>query len=619
MRYISFSPYFSGLSNIIMSYEIFLSIAHITRRKVILPPDVWMLFHSKDYNIKDWKKKDYVDLWEIFDKDVIIKEFDCIDFYDVPEFQGKFERLESERSYTGNISNVFNSRELISLEFKASDHILFTGENYSDKSWICSNCNVTHTEDPDFFDFCQGRESINLNNYGHKFLHFEKNLFGHYWYDVYAGTSTERNELKNKINRCFRYENKLYDLSDRVKEKIGDYNSVHIRRNDFLDVRPESNESISDSGKIIDRFYTFFETSKPLYIATDEKDLSFFDGVREKYDIYFYSDFDFDLTSLERDVMDQVICSNSTLFFGTYMSTYTKRINVMRGLDGKQADDDIWINLLIESKDRVDVGFINPWKLNNDKRWHWHQSSHPQWKYERNGKYVNQSNLLVLSTHYDPECQPPRFNKVPFKKIKLHDKLYSDLYDEYSDMNFDTKLSEVNYHPEYGRCVGGTSNIKTEPYLMKDEISEDFRKKGYDILTPIMEEWTGIELTPSWAYGIRSYPDGSVLGLHRDRINTHVLSCIIYVDKKSSRNWALDFYDHEYNHHEVFFEKGDVLLYESLCVHGRQTPFEGEYYRNMYFHWRPSVWEEQIIHQKYSNLRLTFKNEKDLLKYYSKA
>ena len=162
MRYISFSPYFSGLSNIIMSYEIFLSIAHITRRKVILPPDVWMLFHSKDYNIKDWKKKDYVDLWEIFDKDVIIKEFDCIDFYDVPEFQGKFEQLESERSYTGNISNVFNSRELMSLEFKASDHILFTGENYSDKSWICSNCNVTHTEDPDFFDFCQGRKSNRL-------------------------------------------------------------------------------------------------------------------------------------------------------------------------------------------------------------------------------------------------------------------------------------------------------------------------------------------------------------------------------------------------------------------------------------------------------------------------
>ena len=84
MKYLSFSPYFSGLSNIIMSYELLLSIAYITKRKVILPPDVWMLFHSKCYNHNDWKKKDYVDVWEFLDKDIVTKEFDCIDFYDVP-------------------------------------------------------------------------------------------------------------------------------------------------------------------------------------------------------------------------------------------------------------------------------------------------------------------------------------------------------------------------------------------------------------------------------------------------------------------------------------------------------------------------------------------------------
>ena len=129
MRYLSFSPYFSGLSNIIMSYEILLSIAYITKRKVILPPDVWMLFHSKCYNQKDWKKEDYVDIWEILDKDVITREFDCIDFYDVPEFQGKFEQLESERSYTGNISNVFNFKALKFSKFN-----------------LLLSCRITHDE-----------------------------------------------------------------------------------------------------------------------------------------------------------------------------------------------------------------------------------------------------------------------------------------------------------------------------------------------------------------------------------------------------------------------------------------------------------------------------------------
>ena len=55
-KYISFSPYFSGLANIIMSYEIFLSIAAITGRKVILPPDCWMLFICESQNKKDWKE-----------------------------------------------------------------------------------------------------------------------------------------------------------------------------------------------------------------------------------------------------------------------------------------------------------------------------------------------------------------------------------------------------------------------------------------------------------------------------------------------------------------------------------------------------------------------------------
>ena len=112
MKYLSFSPYFSGLSNIIMSYELLLSIAYITKRKVILPPDVWMLFHSKCYNHNDWKKKDYVDVWEFLDKDILTKEFDCIDFYDVPEFQGKFEQMETERSYTGNIGGTIDGSDI---------------------------------------------------------------------------------------------------------------------------------------------------------------------------------------------------------------------------------------------------------------------------------------------------------------------------------------------------------------------------------------------------------------------------------------------------------------------------------------------------------------------------
>ena len=55
-KYISFSPYYSGLANVIMSYEMLFAAAYLTKRKVILPPDVWLLFISESHD-----KKDYID------------------------------------------------------------------------------------------------------------------------------------------------------------------------------------------------------------------------------------------------------------------------------------------------------------------------------------------------------------------------------------------------------------------------------------------------------------------------------------------------------------------------------------------------------------------------------
>ena len=119
----------------------------------------------------------------------------------------------------------------------------------------------------------------------------------------------------------------------------------------------------------------------------------------------------------------------------------------------------------------------------------------------------------------------------------------------------------------------------------------------------------------AWAYGVRSYTPNSILHLHRDRCDTHVLSCIIFVDQDSEVNWPLDFYDHEYKHHQVEFEPGDVLFYESLCVHGRATPFKGNYYRNMYFHWTPTDW----VKEEYRDMKCAFKDDEEIRNLYTKS
>ena len=376
MKYISFSPYFSGLANVIMSYEIAFAIAYVTKRTLILPPKTWLLFISESQ-----EKDGFSDIWKVFDKDYVKSQIKCIDYYDVPEFQGKFDLIQGEKSFTKNLSKHVDSVKDIDFvtEVKAEVycvndvHTVFTTEPYLNE---------------DFKDFCQGRNVLNLSEIKEKFIHFENNLFGHYWYHVYPGDENERNMMKQKINNCFRYVPRLYNLASKVKDNIGSYNAVHVRRNDFLDARKDELNPVSNKENLLNMLKVFFNPSIPLYISTDEKDLSFFDEVEKEYEIYFYENFDFDLEKIDNDVIEQVICSQAENFYGTYLSTYTSRINVMRGIERRQADDDVGINYY-PYDNRQDTRTANPWKFNPDKRWHWNSSSHPQWKIERNGRYVD--------------------------------------------------------------------------------------------------------------------------------------------------------------------------------------------------------------------------------------
>lgn len=215
----------------------------------------------------------------------------------------------------------------------------------------------------------------------------------------------------------------------------------------------------------------------------------------------------------------------------------------------------------------------------------------------------------------DNSIRPPRIAEFPFKKIKVPEKLYGEIMEEYSKMNFLEKDNDSEYSPEYDAYTCGAISIENSksPYTYINRIGANLYDKVYQTLTPMIEEWSGVELEKTWGYGIRSYVNNSVLHLHRDRIDTHIISCIIFIDDKSIDRWPLDFFDHDYNHHQVRFEPGDMLFYESLCVHGRITPFSGEYYRNMYFHWKPKNWSYEHLQK----MPVMFKNEIQLKYFYS--
>lgn len=111
----------------------------------------------------------------------------------------------------------------------------------------------------------------------------------------------------------------------------------------------------------------------------------------------------------------------------------------------------------------------------------------------------------------------------------------------------------------------------------------------YNSLQPILEKWSGVDLKPTAAYGIRVYGNNNFLNSHVDRLSTHVVSAILNLDQDVEEPWELEIYDHDGNAHEVVMEAGDMVFYESAtCTHGRPKNFKGRFFANLFIHLKPS-------------------------------
>jgi len=371
-KYISFSTHDTGFVNLIMTLEVALSLSEVTKRTLIIPPNFWCLFESKGYG-----KEHFVDILKFFNKEYIYSNFDCIDFYNVPEFFELVSNIEKKEtsnelySYTGNIQNhISNLKNIIFTDNSNAPCLL------SDSQLVLYCGNIKN--DQDFNNFLGEKRSLNLN-FEEKFLHFEANLFGMYWYNVYPGGPSERNNLKKKVNFSLLYDKKFAEISNKIYNFVGKYDSIHVRRNDFLETRTDSLSDVDTPSKLSSIIRYLCKEDRPIYISTDEKNLSFFDELRKYKTLYFFKDFYDCYNGLDKVIVEQLICVNSELFYGTHKSTYSKRINILRGYQNKQTSDAMGINNLYEPI--CDYNNPLPW-TKPKKYWYWSSSFHPQWTFE---------------------------------------------------------------------------------------------------------------------------------------------------------------------------------------------------------------------------------------------
>lgn len=118
-------------------------------------------------------------------------------------------------------------------------------------------------------------------------------------------------------------------------------------------------------------------------------------------------------------------------------------------------------------------------------------------------------------------------------------------------------------------------------------IDSPLRKTVWDASRPLLEEWAGVELSPTSLYGVRVYTEGAVLAPHVDR-NPLVISAVVNVDQDVDEPWPLEVYGHDGNAYNVTMQVGDMVFYESHSViHGRPFPLEGRHYANVFIHFEP--------------------------------
>jgi hypothetical protein len=117
-------------------------------------------------------------------------------------------------------------------------------------------------------------------------------------------------------------------------DKSDSFDSFHIRRGDFqykeMHMPAEDIYNNNTKGIILD--------GRTIYVATDEKNKTYFDPLRKHYHLLFLDDFVKENGDLLGDLnvnyygmVDQLVASRGKIFYGAFFSTFTGYIDRLRG------------------------------------------------------------------------------------------------------------------------------------------------------------------------------------------------------------------------------------------------------------------------------------------------
>jgi hypothetical protein len=143
-----------------------------------------------------------------------------------------------------------------------------------------------------------------------------------------------------------------------IDNPSGAYDTFHIRRGDF---QQQYKDVITPADVIYSRnTINWMPDNRTVYVATDEKDMTFFEPLAKHYNLLFMHDFKHLLTNINPNyfgMIDQLVASTGEVFVGTFYSTFSGYINRLRGYRAQHRKDDGY-----------ELGFINSYYYSNSPK-----------------------------------------------------------------------------------------------------------------------------------------------------------------------------------------------------------------------------------------------------------
>jgi hypothetical protein len=178
----------------------------------------------------------------------------------------------------------------------------------------------------------------------------------------------------------------------------------------------------------------------------------------------------------------------------------------------------------------------------------------------------------------------PSFTELGYAVVKqppgVHERLLESLWEGGKDE--DGRPKGKNFEKKVDQISGDKCRFASIGRLEKTLLDE---------MKEMHETWSGVSLVPMQAYGLRIYEPGNSLTMHTDRIDSHVISSIVHVDRDTNEPWPIVIEGFDGKIAEVDLQPGEMLFYESSkCIHGRPRPLNGKWYTSLFMHYRPRDW-----------------------------